>query len=297
MTLLATTILDVPFGLGLGILTAILSVILQGFIVKGHQLTPPQENSDLYVAANMYECTVDSAVRVFRYESNLYFVTAADFKQQLCAATLNPQKLALQQEQREKEGRKAEKTAGTMANNQTAMKLSNDIDMVNNNTKDITENITEKQGDEDQHNISGIVLDCSAISYIDVMGLNAIEQMFNDFKGVNIPLALAACNNTLLKKLEGRNLYGDDKVELQIFATVHDAVTRLSENQTNLSEHETSLSEIETRAGNETGLPENERQSESGPRLSENETELNEMENPVVTINNDTDNHRLSSYL
>ncbi len=68
ITLLSTTVLDVPFGLGLGILSAILSVILQGFVVKGHQLTPPKEDSDLYVPASIYECTVDSTVKVFRYD-------------------------------------------------------------------------------------------------------------------------------------------------------------------------------------------------------------------------------------
>ena len=99
------------------------------------------------------------------------------------------------------------------------------INVVNNNsTLDLKELDSPKLQsdlkiiDKQPHSL---VVDCSAIGFMDIVGLNTISQISSILKGRNIRLVLAQCTHSLLQQLKAIEFSG---IKFIIYPTVHDAI-------------------------------------------------------------------------
>ena len=157
-----------------------------------------KHNTGLYVSSDSYHNThMLDDIMVFKYESNLYFTTAPHFKEVLQQAF--------------------QKRRASFAHN------------VGNNVANGSLDQTAMQADSiENYNLRVIVLDCSAMTYVDIMGLDAIAQMYGDFKDLDVELVLAGCNRSLIQKLHQKGLYGHEASKLKIFIGVHDAIVACS---------------------------------------------------------------------
>ncbi|KHJ40098.1 sulfate permease [Trichuris suis] len=73
------------------------------------------------------------------------------------------------------------------------------------------------------NNFHHVVLDCSGFSYVDLMGVDVLKQVYCELKEHGVELFLSNCNATVRKMLEKARFY--DVVPRQnIFITLHDAV-------------------------------------------------------------------------
>ena len=98
MTFLAVLLLDLPTGLAVGIGWNLLIMCAQSLIVKGYNLSST-DYSDLFVASESYVNTKNfDGIQIFRYEADIFFANVANFKRQLFACTVNPQRLQLLKE-------------------------------------------------------------------------------------------------------------------------------------------------------------------------------------------------------
>ncbi|KFD52605.1 hypothetical protein M513_06452 [Trichuris suis] len=73
------------------------------------------------------------------------------------------------------------------------------------------------------NNFHHVVLDCSGFSYVDLMGVDVLKQVYCELKEHGVELFLSNCNATVRRMLEKARFY--DVVPRQnIFITLHDAV-------------------------------------------------------------------------
>ena len=216
ITFVVCVFIDVSIALGVGMFVAIMCSVLPNMTSKGYTYgdtghldlsAPLQTHKGLSPKKN---------VVVFRYESTLYFVTVKKFKKQLYKAAFDPQEKMVAQEE---EGKKKDQELKVMKKEE-------------NDNHD--ENVNEQPKTQDLENIKGIVLDCSPICYVDLMGLNALKQLRNDYEAVGVEFVLADCNPNLINKLKLAGLVGSEGPSIDIYPTIQDAVVTIEARHTNV---------------------------------------------------------------
>ena len=95
LTCLSVLVLDLAVGLGVGIGWNLLIILTQSLFVRGYTMSATNE-SDIFVRSKAYHNTFElDGIKIFRFESDLFFANAASFKRQLYQMTVNPNKLML----------------------------------------------------------------------------------------------------------------------------------------------------------------------------------------------------------
>jgi len=101
--------------------------------------------------------------------------------------------------------------------------------------------VVMKDNEEEASKIDTIVIDCAAVSSVDVMGVNAIKKIWTAFGLVGVNVVASGCNDELQRKMRVIGLLkngtakagmdaaadddDDDADKMEIYQTVHDAVT------------------------------------------------------------------------
>ena len=234
--------MDIGVGLALGVGFSVATVAVEACLSRGTILSSTG-NIDLYQPSNKHELSEEiPGIKIFRFESSLHFASQAQFKEQLFQLTANPQKLPLieiknmkrrnsvtttaMEKKLQGEGRK-EVGGGGSSTNSVKKGISDVYTITNENAEN------NNMGDTLWPDLTAIVLDFSSINYIDIMGLNLIKQLKTDYSHVGINLVLANCSGATWCKLEAAGIGSDKNCECQmdIFPTIHDAVTSLSFSQ------------------------------------------------------------------
>uniref|UniRef100_A0A5S6R137 STAS domain-containing protein n=1 Tax=Trichuris muris TaxID=70415 RepID=A0A5S6R137_TRIMR len=78
-------------------------------------------------------------------------------------------------------------------------------------------------GSATSENLHHVILDCSGFSYVDLMGVDMLRQVYCELKELGTELFLSNCNGTVRKMLEKTSFY-DVVPRLNVFVTLHDAV-------------------------------------------------------------------------
>ncbi|XP_014783600.1 prestin [Octopus bimaculoides] len=101
ITFLSVVFLDIDYGLGIGIVISLLTVVLQSQLGPSYRIARlPKEH--LLVEHKLYHSEEIRGVKIFRFEANIYFATAEIFRNSLYRKTLNPRKLLKQLQKLEK---------------------------------------------------------------------------------------------------------------------------------------------------------------------------------------------------
>ena len=180
VTFLSVVVLDVGVGLFIGIVLGVLTVVLETHTAKGFRLVQA-ENTGIFVPLKFYnlQCRDEESVRVFKFMSLLFFANVDSFKEQLYAQTFDPSdELATDRHRRRQHARNT-----TIATTRVG-------------ADDVTEVVHRR------HCMRFIVLDCSAMVYVDCMGLEALNKIYNELKVAHIQLLFARCSHELMRKLE-----------------------------------------------------------------------------------------------
>lgn len=92
-TFFSTTFLDIDYGLLIGFCVSVLTIIIQGQLVRGDRLGRTGSTS-VMAEVQRYEKTSEIAgVMIFRFQSSLFFANAEIFRSRLYHSTVNPRKL------------------------------------------------------------------------------------------------------------------------------------------------------------------------------------------------------------
>ncbi|KAM5147886.1 solute carrier family 26 member 6-like [Mantella aurantiaca] len=86
-----------------------------------------------------------------------------------------------------------------------------------------------------------LILDFSAVSFIDTVGTKMLKIVFEEFREIEVDVYLVNCPPAVLHQLESGNFFNDIITPAAIFASIHDAVSFISSGQ---SSESSSLQEI-----------------------------------------------------
>ena len=95
LTCLSVLVLDLAVGLGVGIGWNLLIILVQSLFVRGYTMSSTNE-ADIFVRSKShYNIQEVEGIKIFRFESDLFFANVASFKNQLYEQTVHPYKLML----------------------------------------------------------------------------------------------------------------------------------------------------------------------------------------------------------
>ena len=91
-------------------------------------------------------------------------------------------------------------------------------------TQSIAESLGKTDGLIAAPDYDFLILDCSCMSYLDLMGLNTLKQVHHEFQRVGVSLALVSCPAGVLKTLQTTGFRWMDGTPMELFPTILDAV-------------------------------------------------------------------------
>lgn len=89
------------------------------------------------------------------------------------------------------------------------------------NNREVVIGLVERELDFDT-----IVLDCSAIPFLDSTGVSTIKGLVKEYKDIGVDVLLASCNTSVIDTLQKSHFFGKQNKDMSsmLFHTVHAAV-------------------------------------------------------------------------
>lgn len=144
--------------------------------------------------------------RIFYFPSQLYFSNAERFCKELFSKCLDPSDLC---------------PVGKEDNNGNADKETLRCDSSSSSDIKIS---------PIQNEIKYVILDCSAITFIDVAGSTVLKKIVNQYKKVGVAVLLAKCPSNTLALLQRSGYFGNDDEEKETaFYDVQDAIAYIQQ--------------------------------------------------------------------
>ena len=187
-------LVNLDYGIIAGIGVSVLSVVIQSQLTKGY-LLKLSNTEDILIPMSQNDSTeLLPDVKIFRLSSNLFFATAERFKSQIYSQVLNPQMY-----------------------HKEVLKRSDSIQDVIGESEDDTEKpIKEPQngrnarandaalnvGDNEPYKPQEVIIDCSVMTYIDMAGINILQQVIKEYSNIGISVYLAGVAKRPMETLD-----------------------------------------------------------------------------------------------
>ncbi|XP_077354130.1 sulfate anion transporter 1 [Festucalex cinctus] len=225
VTMSATALISVELGLLVGITFSMICVIYKTQNPKV-SLLGRAGDSDLYEDVEEYQNLVPpSRVHVFRFQAPLYYANKDTFLKALYQAVrVTP---FLEMTSRKKAEKKAKKMSMTQVQTNG-----------NANNGDVVVALVQRELD-----FHTIILDCSAIPFIDSTGMAAFKGLLKEFEEIGVRVVFACCNTSLIDTLQKGQLFGKGGKDMSkmLFHTVHHAVLQTNIRQPDKSSEDSVL--------------------------------------------------------
>nr|XP_057912371.1 sulfate transporter [Doryrhamphus excisus] len=210
VTMATSALVNTELGLLVGVLVSAFSVLARTQRAQALELGRTPNRDHYEVLALYHGLQTHSGVAVFRYAAPIYYANQTLFKKSLYRHVgLDPVKEKSRRMKRDKEGVRFSATEAPRKEDGES-----------------TANVTLMLDKKSQSTLHGLVLDCSAVLFLDTAGVNALKEVRKDYGELGVTVVLAQCGNGVLDALR-RGGYmpekqgGDDGL---IFFTIADAV-------------------------------------------------------------------------
>ncbi|XP_069694459.1 prestin-like [Periplaneta americana] len=226
LTFLTVVLVDIDYGLFVGLGLSLASILLQG--MKPYTcLLGAMPNLDLYLDRNRYKESQElPTIKIFHYCGGLNFATRNHFKNQLFDLVgVNPQKELIRRKKAENRSRTSswvnsdpeEAREGIV--NISFVEHSEGADAATPSSP-IKPQVTSYGSIREE--IRCIIIDFSALSYIDPSAVTLLRLLNEDFNKIDITIFLAGISGPVYEKLQKCGLLSE--TTLKTFPTIHDAV-------------------------------------------------------------------------
>lgn len=208
VTMSATALISVEMGLLVGIVFSMICVIFKTQNPKV-SLLGRANDTDLYEDMEEYKNLMPPPrVHIFRFQAPLYYANKETFLRSLYKAVGVEPFLELTKR------RKAEKKAKEMSLKQA--KANGDK-----TNGEVVIGLIQRELD-----FHTIVLDCSAIPFIDSTGMATFKGVVKEYKEIGVSVLFANCNTSVIDTLQKGKFFGknDEDMSSLLFHTVHAAV-------------------------------------------------------------------------
>ncbi|XP_039634778.1 sulfate anion transporter 1 isoform X1 [Perca fluviatilis] len=216
VTMSATALISVELGLLVGIVFSMICIIFKTQNPKV-SLLGRANDTDLYEDMDEYKNLMPPPrVHVFRFQSPLYYANKDSFLRSLYKAVGVEPFLELTKR------RKAEKKAKEMSSKQA--KANGDK-----NNGEVVIGLIQRELD-----FHTMVLDCSAIPFIDSTGMATFKGLVKEYKEIGVSMLFANCNTSVIDTLQKGQFFGENDKDMSslLFHTVHAAVLHANSTST-----------------------------------------------------------------
>ncbi|XP_022249066.1 solute carrier family 26 member 10-like isoform X2 [Limulus polyphemus] len=186
----SVVILDIDYGLIMGVAFTILTVVYRTF--APHQTVLVNlPNTEIYVDKEYYSAQEIPGIKIFHFGGALYFVNKSLFVERLNNVITDK---------------------GVIKNIRTYKTLEE-----------------ERNKEEYLKSVHHVIIDCSSFSYIDVSGVDTLLEVTKELKERNIIVLLASCSVPVYEVLRNATFL-TKVPQPSIFPTIHDAVMYAQQN-------------------------------------------------------------------
>ncbi|XP_076448309.1 prestin-like [Babylonia areolata] len=243
----STVLLDVDLGLMAGIIFALLTVIIRS--QRPHACLLGQvPGTDLYKDVGVFKAAKElEHIKIFRFDSALYFANSDFFKASVYKLIADPRVLKKMKRKAEKELLKVQvsKPSEEKPDKETVVQDDTHIpaegSMPSGSTSQSPSSTDTASDTVDSRRPLGIsskaedfilptvtdvyfiIIDCTSMSFVDSVGVKALQQVITEMRSYSIHVLLAHCKAAIREMFERTGFYGTSGKECQ-FMTVHDAV-------------------------------------------------------------------------
>ncbi|XP_038067579.1 solute carrier family 26 member 6-like isoform X2 [Patiria miniata] len=259
VTWFSTMSLGVDYGLGVGVVFAIMTVIIR--TQKPYCcLMGRIPGTDIYRDLSYYQSAKQiPGVMIFRMHSPLYYANADYVKASLYSKSqLNPVKILMARAKVESKKRKAErrtekaevrrrKKAGKKHTrlDEEEMSAMNVSDTTNHHLRedaieviDDNRNSNNRLGNGDHLSLEmaaedkthSLVLDLGSVSFLDTVGISALKSIIADYEKIGITVVMAHCKENVREMLLGSGFMEQVGLD-RMFVTLHDAILQTANDQ------------------------------------------------------------------
>lgn len=225
ITMATSALVNTELGLLVGVLVSALCVLgrtQRAQVLELGRATTREHYEDL---SSYHGLRTHPGVAVFRYEAPIYYANQSLFKKSLYRCVgLDPVKEKTLRMKFKKKNKQQGEVAGV-----TNVKSEEKAAAGKQDEAEAAATVTLMHNNKSSHSLRSLVLDCSAILFLDTAGVNALKEVRKDYGEFGIKVVLAQCKASVLDDLE-RGGYYPDKKECDggenkvIFFTIADAV-------------------------------------------------------------------------
>lgn len=129
-TLISVVFLDIDFGLGIGVVVSLITVVFQAQFARGYRVGRTMKDTAMVEHKRYIDSIEVSGIKVFRFHSNLFFANAEIFRMALYRATVNPRKLLKFIKKQERKNAKEGKGLDKKISNASQFDSKQDTDLI-----------------------------------------------------------------------------------------------------------------------------------------------------------------------
>ncbi|KAM5170608.1 sulfate transporter [Mantella aurantiaca] len=202
VTMFSSAVISTELGLLIGIAFSMLCVIVRSQKPTS-SLLGRVEASEVYESMTVYkDLNATNGVQVFRFEAPLYYVNKQSFKSALYKHVgVDP---ILVVSAKKKAAKKKKKQGDILESN-------------------IAEVETFLHLYQEQMPLHSLIIDCSAIQFIDTAGLNTLKEVVKDYSDIGVCVLLAQCNMSVRNSLRNGDFFKQEEGTMA-FYSIHQAV-------------------------------------------------------------------------
>ncbi|GAB6022564.1 hypothetical protein CHUAL_006669 [Chamberlinius hualienensis] len=243
VTFWAVVICDVDYGLGVS-LAFLLVVFLYKLQRPYTTVLGNVPNTETYLDLNKYKAPKEiKGFKIIQFGGALYFANREYFRRKLYKLVFCPQEEMLKRKKAAKNQAKNNSNSVATINSinefsgSTLTMYSSNMTLPGDNSMTASTMTLQhrdiEEGSQTQsvkpENIYAIIIDFSAISFIDTPALSILSQLIKEYEAFNVAVCFAGCRDKVITKLERSEFY--PKLEASMFPTIHDAVLHTLESR------------------------------------------------------------------
>ncbi|KAM4707698.1 sulfate anion transporter 1 isoform 1-T2 [Discoglossus pictus] len=221
VTVAASALVSTEIGLMVGVIFSMLCLVARTQLPHTAMLSQIQ-NTVFYEDGGKYENLAPTRkIKIFRFEAPLYYANKGYFQQSLYKMVgMDPGLEIIRRKKMEKKEKKLVKRKQIAT------------------IKDMDTAETHLQLVFKQNDFQTIILDCSAITFLDTAGINTMKGLLKDYTEVQVSLLLACCNTSVIDSLCNGGYFGKENKDIHklLFHTIHDAVRFVREKELCITE-------------------------------------------------------------
>ncbi|KFO32002.1 sulfate transporter [Fukomys damarensis] len=206
VTMLSSALISTELGLLIGVCFSMFCVILRTQKPKVSLLGFVEE-SEIFESLSAYKnLQTKPGIKIVRFIAPLYYINKECFKSALYKKTLNPVLVKAAQKKAAKKMLKEQRVTLSGIQDEVSVQLSHD-----------------------PLELHTIVIDCSAIQFLDTAGISTLKEVRRDYEAIGIQVLLAQCNPSVRDSLTKGQYFREEQNLL--FYSMYEAVAFAVESQ------------------------------------------------------------------